>query len=68
MTPEDAEGLDRYLQEPRTVREISRQFKVTKVTVGLWLRLLPVEVTQRRQGKRGPFSKCYKINRSKGTT
>lgn len=68
MTPADAEGLDLFLREPRTVREIAFRFRVTKVTVGLWLRLLPVEVSLRRQGKRGPFSKAFKINRAKGTT
>ncbi len=67
MTPEDAQALDVFLREPHTVREIAIEFKVSKVTVGLWLKVLPVTVGSVRQGKAGPFSKTYKITRAKGT-
>lgn len=68
MTPEDAIALDLFLREPHTVREIAIKFKISKVTVGIWLKLVPVTVGQVRQGKAGPFSKTYKITRAKGTT
>lgn len=67
MTPEDAAALDLFLTEARTVREIAAKFRVSKVTVGFWIKLLPLEIGQRRQGKCGPLSKTYKIKRAQGS-
>ncbi len=67
MSPEDASAMDLFLREPRTVREIAIEFKISKVTAGLWVKGFPTEVGSKRQGKAGPFSKTYKINRSKGS-
>jgi transposase len=68
MRPQDASALAAFLTVPRSIREIARHFKVTKVTASIWVRMFPTKTGERRESKRGPHSKTFEINRSEGNT
>ena len=67
MEPRIAKALEAFLSQPRTVRDVARRFKVSKVTAAQWLSLFPTTRGNVRQGKRGPASKTFTITRSEAS-
>lgn len=58
----------KFFREPRTIREAARHFKLSKVTIAYWLKARDqstVAIGIRRESKRGPFSKTFKITPAK---
>lgn len=67
MTPDTARALSDFLSQARTIRDVSRRFRISKVTAAQWLALFPTTKGSVKQGKRGPWSKTFTLARSEAS-